>query len=170
MKIFYLNITSIPVQGLSLAMNVPLVQHKVTTMNLNTIIDKVEEIFNKQHELNRQIANVNNKMICINNTNQLDKAITNYLMELQTKASKQSNAVLYPHYFKDVSHLSEVDVYRVCQLFGVNDASGAKHHAIKKLLVSGNRGAKDNLQDVIEARNTLNRLITLMEEDANETH
>lgn len=151
-------------------MNVQLVQHKVTTMNLNTIIDKVEEIFNKQHELNRQIANVNNKMICINNTNQLDKAITNYLIELQTKASKQSNAVLYPHYFKDVSHLSEVDVYRICQLFGVNDASGAKHHAIKKLLVSGNRGAKDNLQDIIEARNTLNRLITLMEEDANETH
>ena len=161
---------SIPVQGLSLAMNVHPVQHRTITMNLNTIIDKVEEIFNKQHELNRQITNVNNQMICINNTNQLDKAVTNYLMSLQSEASKQSNAVLYPHYFKDVSHLTEVDVYRVCQLFGVNDASGAKHHAIKKLLVSGNRGAKDNLQDVIEARNTLNRLITLMEEDANEVH
>ena len=139
-------------------------------MNINTIIDEVEEIFNKQAELNKQITDFNARVLCINNTNQLDKAITNYLMGLQTEASEQNNAVLYPHYFKDVSHLSEVDVYRVCQLFGVNDASGAKHHAIKKLLVSGNRGAKDNLQDVIEARNTLNRLITLMEEDTNETN
>ena len=161
---------SIPVQVLSLAMNVQLVQHKVTTMNINTIIDEIEKIFNKQAELNKQITDVNSRMLCINSTNRLDKAVTDYLMSLQSEASKQSNAVLYPHYFKDVSHLSEVDVYRVCQLFGVNDASGAKHHAIKKLLVSGNRGAKDNLQDIIEARNTLNRLITLMEEDANEIH
>ena len=139
-------------------------------MNINTIIDKVEEIFNKQAELNSQIPHLNNRMICINNTNQLDKAVTDYLMSLQTGASKQSNAVLYPHYFKDVSHLTEVDVYRVCQLFDVNDPSGAKHHAIKKLLVSGNRGAKDNIQDIVEARNTLNRLITLMEEDTNEVH
>lgn len=151
-------------------MNVQPAQHRTTTMNINTIIDKVEELFNKQHELNRQITDVNSKMLCTNITNHLDKVVTNYLMSLQSKASKQSNAELYPHYFKDVSHLTEVDVYRVCQLFGVNDPSGAKHHAIKKLLVSGNRGAKDNLQDVIEARNTLNRLITLMEEDANEIH
>ena len=149
-------------------MNVQPVQHRTTTMNINTIIDKVEELFNKQHELNREIADVNSKMLCTNITNHLDKVVTNYLMSLQSKASKQNNAELYPHYFKDVSHLTEVDVYRVCQLFGVNDPSGAKHHAIKKLLVSGNRGTKDNLQDVIEARNTLNRLITLMEEDANE--
>ena len=101
---------SIPVQGLLLATNVQLVHHKVITMNSNTIIDKVEEIFNKRQELNRQITDVNNKMICINNTNQLDKAVTDYLMGLQTEASKQSNAVLYPHYFKDVSHLTEVDV------------------------------------------------------------
>ena len=139
-------------------------------MNINTIIDEIEKIFNKQAELNKQITDSNARVLCISSTNQLDKAVTDYLMSLQTKASKQSNAVLYPHYFKDVSHLTEVDVYRVCQLFGVNDPSGAKHHAIKKLLVSGNRGAKDNLQDVIEARNTLNRLITLMEEDTNEVH
>ena len=139
-------------------------------MNLNTIIDEIEKIFNKQAELNKQITDVNSRMLCINSTNRLDKVITNYLMSLQSEASKQSNAVLYPHYFKDVNHLTEVDVYRVCQLFGVNDASGAKHHAIKKLLVSGNRGAKDNIQDIIEARNTLNRLITLTEEDTNEVH
>ena len=139
-------------------------------MNINTIIDEIEKIFNKQAELNKQITDFNARVLCISSTNQLDKAVTDYLMSLQTKASKQNNAVLYPHYFKDVSHLTEIDVYRVCQLFGVNDPSGAKHHAIKKLLVSGNRGTKDNLQDVIEARNTLNRLITLMEEDANEIH
>ena len=151
-------------------MNVQPAQHRTTTMNINTIIDEIEKIFNKQAELNKQITDSNARVLCISSTNQLDKAVTDYLMSLQTKASKQSNAVLYPHYFKDVSHLTEVDVYRVCQLFGVNDASGAKHHAIKKLLVSGNRGAKDNIQDIVEARNTLNRLITLMEEDTNEVH
>ncbi len=71
----------------------------------------------------------------------------------------------HSHYFKDVSDLDEVDVYRVCDLFEVNDASGAKQHAIKKLLCSGKRGAKDERKDLEEARDTIIRKLAMMTED-----
>lgn len=70
------------------------------------------------------------------------------------------------HYFRDVSHLTEVDVYRVCMLFAVNDPSGAIQHAIKKLLLTGARGGgKTFWRDLKEARDTLNRRLAMMEED-----
>lgn len=71
---------------------------------------------------------------------------------------------LYPHYHKDVAHLESVDVYRVLELFGVTDQ--ALGHAIKKLLVAGGRGAKDTAKDIKEARDTLNRKLQMLEEDA----
>lgn len=72
-----------------------------------------------------------------------------------------TNAEKYPHYFKSVKHLDEVDVYAVMDLFDVqNQAVG---HAVKKLLVGGKRGAKNYLQDIIEARDTLNRAIQILE-------
>lgn len=72
----------------------------------------------------------------------------------------------HSHYFKDVSILSEIDVYRVCELFGVDDSSGATHHAIKKLLCAGKRGAKDRKKDIQEAIDTLKRRIEMWEEVA----
>lgn len=71
----------------------------------------------------------------------------------------------HKHYYKNVSHLTEVDVYRVCDLFGVNDTSGSVHHAIKKLLCSGQRGVKDADKDVQEAIDTLNRYMEMKKED-----
>ena len=76
-------------------------------------------------------------------------------------SSVESNVIKYPHYFKDVTNLSEVDIYQVCKLFNIQDPSGCLQHAIKKLLVSGNRGYKDNLQDIKEARDTLNRYLEI---------
>jgi len=61
----------------------------------------------------------------------------------------------HSHYFKDVSHLQKVDVYRVLELFQV--INPCLQHAIKKLLVAGGRGAKDISQDVQEAIDTLVR-------------
>lgn len=61
----------------------------------------------------------------------------------------------HSHYFKDVSSLTHIDVYRVLQLFGVTDP--CLQHAAKKLLVAGGRGAKDIEQDVQEAIDTLTR-------------
>ena len=68
----------------------------------------------------------------------------------------------HSHYFKDVSHLDKIDIYRVLDLFGVQNP--AIQHAIKKLLVSGGRGAKDAAQDVREAMDTLERYFAMESE------
>ena len=61
----------------------------------------------------------------------------------------------HSHYFKDVSNLNEIDIYRVLQLYNVTDQ--AIGHAIKKLLVAGGRGSKDFYKDVSESIDTLKR-------------
>lgn len=72
----------------------------------------------------------------------------------------------HSHYFKDVSHLSEIDVYRVIDLFNVTDP--CLQHALKKILVPGGRGAgKGNEKDVREAIDSLNRFLQMRAEDCN---
>lgn len=81
--------------------------------------------------------------------------ITNIPQQLKKKHS---------HYFKDVSNLTHIDVYRVCDLFNVTDP--CLQHAVKKLLVAGGRGAGKNIQqDVQEAIDTLNRWIEMQNEN-----
>lgn len=75
----------------------------------------------------------------------------------------------HSHYFKDVGHLTEIDVYRTCDLYKVDDPSGATHHAIKKLLLPGGRGTKDRLKDLTEARDTIDRRIEMLKEDNERT-
>jgi hypothetical protein len=71
------------------------------------------------------------------------------------------------HYFKDVSHLQYIDVYRVLQLFNVTDP--CIQHAVKKLLVAGGRGAgKDISRDVQEAIDTMVRWQEMRTEQADE--
>lgn len=70
----------------------------------------------------------------------------------------------HSHYFKDVSHLETVDVYRVLDLFGVTDQ--AVGHAVKKLLCAGQRGSKDARRDIQEAVDTLSRRIEMYAEDS----
>lgn len=67
------------------------------------------------------------------------------------------------HYFKDVSNLKHIDVYRVLILFCVTDP--CLQHAIKKLLCAGNRGVKDELKDVQEAIASLTRYLEIKSED-----
>ena len=71
----------------------------------------------------------------------------------------------HDHYFKDVSNLKHIDVYRVLILFGVTDP--CLQHAIKKLLCAGNRGAKDKNQDVQEAISSLLRYLEMQTENEN---
>ncbi len=60
------------------------------------------------------------------------------------------------HYFKDVTTLTHIDVYRVLGLFNVTDP--CLQHAVKKLLVAGGRGGgKDITRDIQEAIDTLTR-------------
>lgn len=70
----------------------------------------------------------------------------------------------YNHYFKDVDHLTSIDVYRVIKLFDVSDP--CVQHAVKKLLCSGSRGIKDAQKDITEARDSLNRYLIMKEEDS----
>lgn len=76
-------------------------------------------------------------------------------------ALKQSaNQRMYPKYFKSVVNDTHIDVYRVHQLFNLNNEMLC--HASKKLLLAGERtGEKSLRKDVIEARDTLNRYLEL---------
>jgi hypothetical protein len=67
------------------------------------------------------------------------------------------------HYFKSVSHLSEIDVYRVLDLFAVTNPS--IQHATKKLLCAGGRGTKDFEKDLREARDSIERALQMIAED-----
>lgn len=69
----------------------------------------------------------------------------------------------YPHYYKDVRHLKIVDIYRILELFEVDNPSLA--HAAKKLLCAGRRGAKDATKDIREVRDSLTRWLRMREED-----
>lgn len=71
----------------------------------------------------------------------------------------------HSHYFKKVPY-EYVDVYRVLELFDVTNPSIA--HAVKKLLVAGNRGHKDLEKDVQEAIDSLVRWQQMREEDKQE--
>lgn len=70
---------------------------------------------------------------------------------------------MHGHYFKDIAKYRKLDVYRVLRLFGVTDPS--IQHAIKKLLVAGQRGVKTTKQDVAEAVDTLLRYQEMEDED-----
>lgn len=69
----------------------------------------------------------------------------------------------HTHYFKDVSHLKQIDVYRVLDLWEVT--SPAVQHAIKKLLNAGGRGAKGYTQDLQEAIDSIQRALEMEGED-----
>lgn len=67
------------------------------------------------------------------------------------------------HYFKDVSHLKKIDVYRVIDLWEITDP--ALQHALKKVLAAGKRGAKNQAQDVAEAIDSLVRFQDMQAEN-----
>lgn len=69
----------------------------------------------------------------------------------------------FKHYQKPVEHLKWIDVYRVLVLFDVTNP--CLQHAIKKLLCAGQRGVKDQKQDVQEAIASLLRYLEMQTED-----
>ena len=94
----------------------------------------------------------------------ISENINDYL--ISKALDKDTDERKHSHYYKDVRHLDYIDIYRFCDLFIENDPSGALHHAIKKLAACGRRGAgKDELKDLKEAADTINRKIEMLEED-----
>lgn len=69
----------------------------------------------------------------------------------------------HEHYFKDVSGISKLDIYRLLKLYEVEDP--CIQHAIKKLLCAGQRGAKSPSKDVQEAKDSLTRYQEMEDED-----
>lgn len=82
--------------------------------------------------------------------------------DAESAPTSPENAKKYNHYFVRVPW-SYIDIYRLLELFKVTD--NAIGHAVKKLLVPGLRGNKPTKQDIIEARDTLNRRIEMWDED-----
>jgi ribosomal protein L21E len=81
-----------------------------------------------------------------------------------SKHSQDHSAKPHSHYFKDVSQLNTIDVYRVIDLYNIDDP--CIQHAVKKLLVAGGRGAgKDANKDIQEAIDSLERWKDMRQED-----
>jgi len=57
----------------------------------------------------------------------------------------------------------KVDPYRIAALYGLTDH--ALFQALKKILAAGQRGGKDQRQDIVEAIGALNRKLEMMDED-----
>ena len=98
---------------------------------------------------------------------QMPKSGTN-MPEMGTDKREKSKSLAerYPQYYKSVRHLEHVDVYRVHELFGIDDLSGCLQHASKKILLSGVRtGGKPKIKDIMEARDTLTRWLEMQPED-----
>lgn len=72
--------------------------------------------------------------------------------------------VKHSHYHKNVSDYDTIDVYVICDLY-VKDNSGCIQHAVKKLLCCGERGVKDNVKDLQEAIDTIQRKIEILQGD-----
>lgn len=60
----------------------------------------------------------------------------------------------HSHYIKPCPYKT-IDIYRILTMYEVTDP--CLGHAIKKLLVAGKRGSKDEYSDIQEAIDTLNR-------------
>lgn len=70
----------------------------------------------------------------------------------------------HAHYYRDVSRLEQIDVYRVLQLFEVTDP--CLQAVTKKALCAGRRGAKNFEQDVQEIVDAARRCLEMLKEDA----
>lgn len=68
-------------------------------------------------------------------------------------------------YTRDVRHLDKIDIYRILDLYQVT--SPAIQHAIKKLLCAGQRGSKNEYQDIVKAAKSIDLWLDMRSEDIN---
>ena len=84
-----------------------------------------------------------------------DATLSDYIKSIQDKYPEETEQPKYPHYFKDVSNVNKIDIYKVLDLWQVTHP--CLQHAAKKILVAGNRGHKDVNKDIQEAIDSLER-------------
>jgi hypothetical protein len=70
----------------------------------------------------------------------------------------------HSHYFRDVSKLESIDVYRILELFDVS--CPIAQHIVKKALAAGKRGAKSSARDMQDIADSANRWLEMRQEDA----
>jgi hypothetical protein len=70
----------------------------------------------------------------------------------------------HSHYFRDVSALETIDVYRILELFDVT--CPIAQHIVKKALAAGKRGAKTPVRDMQDIADSANRWLEMRQEDA----
>ena len=70
----------------------------------------------------------------------------------------------HSHYFRDVSRLEVIDVYRLLELFEVT--CPVAQHIVKKALAAGKRGAKSPARDMQDIVDSAQRWLAMREEDA----
>ncbi|OYW87695.1 MAG: hypothetical protein B7Z23_13530 [Pseudomonadales bacterium 32-61-5] len=68
------------------------------------------------------------------------------------------------HYFRDVSRLNSLDVYRLLELFQVT--CPVAQHIVKKALAAGQRGHKDTRRDWQDIADSAARRLQMIDEDA----
>lgn len=69
----------------------------------------------------------------------------------------------HEHYFKDVSTLKTIDIYRLLELYDVT--CPVAQHVIKKAFAAGKRGAKNKARDMHDIADSANRWLEMREED-----
>ncbi len=58
----------------------------------------------------------------------------------------------------------KIDVYSVCHTFTLN---AARSHAVKKILMAGKRGVKNEIQDIEESITALEREVEILKGELN---
>lgn len=119
---------------------------------------KREALSNKQSYSDEDYENllqIRDELILENE--ELIKELDN-LKSSVVQRSTPANQPLYPHYFRKTPNTTHVDINWFLEAWDVGHTVG---HAVKKLMCLGQRGVKGKLQDLEEARNSLNRAIEL---------
>lgn len=85
--------------------------------------------------------------------------------KIHAKSNKPALADKFPHYYPELpAGTTHMDVYRVLDAFKVKRSS--IQHAVKKLLAAGLRGAKDEVKDLKEARDSIDRALEMIREES----
>lgn len=96
-------------------------------------------------------------------SNWLDDVIQMYAIHMICDENETTTTTKHSHYKRDVSHLDHIDVYRIIDLYQLHDP--CFQHALKKILVPGERGHKDLKKDIQDIIDTMQRKLEMMRED-----